>query len=66
MKNLATISDSKDLVTKEYVDNAAPASASVDSSGLITFKNSTNTSVFTLQLPVYSGAVINSANGVSF
>ena len=33
------------------------ASASVDSNGLISFKNSNNTSVFTLQLPVYSGGV---------
>lgn len=46
----------------EYTQNIAKAedvaaSASIDSSGLITFKNSSNTSVFTLQLPLYSGGV---------
>jgi len=37
-------------------DNIAQ-SASIDSGGLITFKNSDNTAVFTLQLPLYSGGV---------
>ena len=32
-------------------------SASIDSGGLITFKNSDNTAVFTLQLPLYNGGV---------
>ena len=32
-------------------------SASISSGGLITFKNSDNTAVFTLQLPVYNGGV---------
>lgn len=38
MKNLATISDSKDLVTKEYVDNAIPTKTSdlTNDSGFIT------------------------------
>lgn len=52
--------------TSRAAVSSVPASASVDSNGLITFKNSSDTSVFTLQLPVYSGAVINSANGVNF
>ena len=48
-------------VTKEQLlsdlnDNIAQ-SASIDSGGLITFKNSDNTAVFTLQLPLYSGGV---------
>ena len=32
-------------------------SASIDGTGLITFKNDDNTTVFTLQLPVYNGGV---------
>ena len=32
-------------------------SASISSGGLITFKNSDNTAVFTLQLPLYNGGV---------
>ena len=34
-----------------------PASASIDSSGLITFDNSGGTALFTLQLPIYNGGV---------
>ena len=37
--------------------SAVPASASVNSSGLITFSNSDNTALFTLQLPLYNGYV---------
>ena len=33
------------------------ASASIDSNGLISFKNSSGTSLFTLQLPLYNGGV---------
>ncbi|MBR2554292.1 MAG: hypothetical protein IKE94_05455 [Aeriscardovia sp.] len=32
-------------------------SASIDSSGLISFKNDSNVTVFTLQLPIYNGGV---------
>ncbi len=32
-------------------------SASIDGTGLITFKNDDNTTVFTLQLPIYNGGV---------
>lgn len=32
-------------------------SASIDGTGLISFKNDDNTTVFTLQLPVYNGGV---------
>ena len=32
-------------------------SASIDSSGLISFKNSDSQTVFTLQLPIYNGGV---------
>jgi hypothetical protein len=34
-----------------------PAQASISSSGLITYKNSSGTSLFTLQLPIYDGDV---------
>ena len=34
-----------------------PASASIDSSGLIEFDNSGGTALFTLQLPIYNGGV---------
>lgn len=34
-----------------------PASASIDSAGLISFKNSSNSQLFTLQLPLYNGGV---------
>lgn len=34
-----------------------PTQASINSSGLITYKNSSGTSLFTLQLPLYSGGV---------
>lgn len=33
------------------------ASATISSSGLITFTNSSSTSLFTLQLPIYNGGV---------
>lgn len=33
------------------------ASASVDSAGLVSFKNSNGTTLFTLQLPLYAGGV---------
>lgn len=39
------------------VGDAMPTSASINSSGLISFKNASNTSVFTLQLPIYNGGV---------
>ena len=32
-------------------------SASIDSSGIISFKNEDDTTVFTLQLPIYNGGV---------
>lgn len=42
-------------------DYAAPSSvvtqASIDANGLITYKNSSGTSLFTLQLPLYNGGV---------
>lgn len=34
-----------------------PASASIDSAGLISFKNSSSAQLFTLQLPLYNGGV---------
>lgn len=66
MQNLGTINNDKDVATKEYVDNglsakaagtSVPASASVNSSGVVTFANSGGTSLFTVQLPMYTGSV---------
>ena len=37
--------------------DTVPTQAGIDSSGLITFKNSSNTALFTLQLPLYNGGV---------
>ena len=34
-----------------------PTQASIDANGLITFKNSSNAALFTLQLPIYNGGV---------
>ncbi len=48
-------------VTKEQllasVKDDLAQSASIDSSGLISFKNDSNVTVFTLQLPIYNGGV---------
>lgn len=50
-----------DDVTYNFKDSAArlasAASATIDNNGLITFKNSAGTTLFTLQLPIYTGAV---------
>ena len=43
--------DIKDSVARE----ACVKSASISSSGLVTFKNSSGTALFTLQLPLYNG-----------
>ena len=62
MKYLGSYSDNESVASKEKVDTkanaaAVPASASIDSSGLITYKNSGGTALFTLQLPLYNGGV---------
>lgn len=38
-------------------DSVIPVSASIDNTGLITWKDSANTALFTLQLPLYNGGV---------
>lgn len=43
--------DIKDTTARS--DN--PASASISGTGLITFKNSSGTTLFTVQLPLYTG-----------
>ena len=45
--------DIKDSIARVSI----PSSASIDSSGLISFKNSSNSDLFTLQLPIYNGGV---------
>ena len=66
MKYLGRIEDSADATNKGYVVNglapkapatSVPASATIDSSGLITYKNSSGTALFTVQLPIYDGGV---------
>lgn len=54
--------------TSRAAATSVPASASIASTGLITFANSSSTSLFTLQLPLYDGSqtTIPSASGVSF
>lgn len=59
--NVATPTNATDAVNKQYVDNListnTPAQASINSTGLITYKNSGGSSLFTLQLPLYNGGV---------
>lgn len=59
--NVTTPTNATDVVNKQYVDNListnTPAQASISSTGLITYKNSGGTSLFTLQLPLYNGGV---------
>lgn len=38
-------------------DTTIPTGASIDANGLISFKSSTNVTLFTLQLPFYDGSV---------
>ena len=38
-------------------DTTIPRSASIDDNGLISFKSSTNVTLFTLQLPFYDGTI---------
>lgn len=49
--------DSNNAINNSTVAYAMPTSASVSNTGLITFKNQLNQSVFTLQLPIYNGGV---------
>ena len=59
--NVVTPTNATDAVNKQYVDNListnTPTQASINSTGLITYKNSGGTSLFTLQLPLYNGGV---------
>lgn len=40
-----------------FVGGLTPTQAAISNTGLITFKNSSGTSLFTLQLPLYNGGV---------
>lgn len=46
-----------DGTTYDIRDSNAIASASISNGGLISYKNSDGTTVFTLQLPIYNGGV---------
>lgn len=52
----ATMAQLKAYATSELKADIAQ-SASIDGTGLISFKNDDNTTVFTLQLPIYNGGV---------
>lgn len=61
-RNLGTIAYDESVPTKDYVNGRAsvssvPTQATISSTGLITFKNSEGTSLFTVQLPLYDGSV---------
>lgn len=45
------------IAPKQYVDALSPASASISNTGLISFLNANNATLFTLQLPLYDGGV---------
>lgn len=53
MDYLGTQTSDNSLMPKKTI----PASATIDSSGLITYKNSSGTALFTVQLPLYDGSV---------
>ena len=38
--------------------SSVPTSASIDSNGLISYKNASGSTLFTLQLPLYNGEVV--------
>lgn len=55
--------DANGLVPTSQLPNYAmstsvPASSTVSSTGLITFKNNAGTALFTLQLPLYNGSAV--------
>lgn len=55
LRNISNPTGIKDAANKTYVDELVPTNAAIDSSGLISFKNSSGTTLFTLQLPLYNG-----------
>ena len=52
----ALSTSSENPVQNKVITNALPASASI-SSGVISFKNSSGTSLFTVTLPIYNGGI---------
>ena len=42
---------------KKVGESSVPASCTVSNTGLMTFKNSSNSTLFTAQLPLYDGGV---------
>lgn len=48
LRNIGSPINTKDVANKFYVDNLVPASAAIDSAGLISFKNSSGAILFTL------------------
>lgn len=53
----ATGGDVYTELSEKAATTSVPASASVGSTGLVTFKNSSGTDLFTVQLPLYNGGV---------
>lgn len=56
MKYLGATSDDKDLLTKKYVDDKDVTQATV-ANGVISYKNSAGTVLYTVTLPLYAGEV---------
>ncbi len=55
--NLGDPANGTDAANKNYVDKSSSSSATIDGTGLISYKNSAGTTLFTLQLPIYNGGV---------
>lgn len=56
LNNLEDGTEANDLEISDLKSDLS-TSASIDGTGLITFKNDDNQTTFTLQLPVYNGGV---------
>ena len=62
LRGISTPSSNNDATNKLYVDNVVTTQASIGSDGLITYKNSGNTSLYTVQLPLFDGGTGSSSS----